>query len=52
MAKGLIPLELFPFVVLEKTFWFLLLILQNNVRNLFIFCINIDMDELFLLDKK
>ena len=31
----------FPFV-LEKAFWFLLLILMNNLRNLFIFCINVN----------
>ena len=29
----------------------LLLILLNNVRNLYISCINVDMDELLLLDK-
>ena len=46
-AQGLIYLEVFPFVILEKAFWFLL-ILQNNFRNLFIFCINIDIDELLL----
>ena len=45
-AKGLISLGLFPFVILEKLFyysilfyWFLLLFLLNNFRNLFIFCI-------------
>ena len=46
------PLELFPFVILEKMFWFLLLILLNNFRNLFTFCINVDIDEVLLLDKK
>ena len=46
-AQGLISLEVFPFVILEKAFWFLL-ILQNNFRYLFIFCINIDIDELLL----
>ena len=38
-------------VKLIQHFLFLLLILQNNVRNLFIFCINFDMDDLLLLDK-
>ena len=33
-------------------FWLLLLILLKNFKNLFIFCINIDIDELLLLDKK
>ena len=47
----LIPLELFHFVVLEKMFWCPLLMLLNNFRNLFIFCINIDIDEVLLLDK-
>ena len=42
---------LFLFVILEKAFWFLLLILLNNFRNLFIFCINIDIDEVLLSDK-
>ena len=28
------------------TCWFLLLILLNNMRNLFIFCINVDIDEM------
>ena len=36
-----------PFV----KFCFLLIILLNNLRNLFIFCINICIDELLLLDK-
>ena len=36
---------------LEEVFWFLLLILLNNFRNLFIFCINFDIDEVLLLDK-
>ena len=48
---GLIPLELFPFVILEKVFWFLFLILLNNFRNLFTFCIKVDIDEVSLLDK-
>ena len=48
---GLIPLELFPFVILEKAVWFLLLILLNNFRNLFTFCIKVDIDEVSLLDK-
>ena len=51
MGLKLIPLELFPFVILGKLFWFLLLILLNNFRDLFIFCINIDIDELLLSDK-
>ena len=50
-AKGLIALELFPFIILEKPFWFLLLILLNNFRNLFIFCIIVDIDGVMLLDK-
>ena len=33
------------------TFLFLLLILQNNLRNLFIFCINVHTDKMLLLDK-
>ena len=48
---GLIPLELFPFVILEKARWFLLLALLNNFRNLHVLCINVDIDELLLLDK-
>ena len=36
----------FPFVMLEKAFWFLILILLNNLRNLFIFCINVDTNEI------
>ena len=32
-------------------FWFLILILLNNFRDLFIFCINVDTDEIFLLEK-
>ena len=31
-------------------FW-LLLILLNNLRNIFIFCINVEFDEMLLLDK-
>ena len=31
-------------------FWFLLLILLNNLMNLCIFCINIDIDEVLPLD--
>ena len=49
---GFIPIELFPLVILEKVFWFLLLIpliFLNNSRNHFIFCINID--KMLLLDK-
>ena len=42
--------ELFPFVSLEKVFWFLLILL-NNLRNLFIFCINVDIDVMLLLKK-
>ena len=40
----LISLELFPFVILEKAFWFLLHILINSLRNRFIFYINVDTD--------
>ena len=32
-------------------FGFLLLILLNNFRDLFIFCINVDIDELLMTDK-
>ena len=39
-----------PSVYRFVMFWFLLLIVLNNFRNLFIFCVNIDIDEL-LLDK-
>ena len=49
---------LFPFVILEKLFyysilfyWFLLLILLNNFRSLFKICINIDIDMVLLIDK-
>ena len=49
---GVNSFELFPFVILEETFWFLLLVLQNNFRNLFTFCIKVDVDEVSLLDKK
>ena len=38
-------LELFPLVILEKAFWFLLLILIINLRNIFIFYINVATDE-------
>ena len=31
-------------------FWFLLLILLNNLRDLFIFCMNVDIDKMLLLD--
>ena len=47
-------IELFPFVIFEEAFWFLLLILLNllnNFRNLFIICTNVDIDKVFLLDK-
>ena len=47
---GLTPLELFRFVILEKEFWFLLILL-NNFRIHFIFCINVDIDKVLLLDK-
>ena len=33
------------------TFWILLLILLNNLRNLFVFCITVDIDKLLLLHK-
>ena len=46
-AYGLITLELFSFVILEKAFMFLLLISLY----LFIICINVDIDELLLLEK-
>ena len=35
----------------KKAFWFLLLIVLNNFRNLFIFCITIDIDKILLSDK-
>ena len=38
-------------VRLSTTFSFLLFILLNNVRNLFIFCINVDIDEMLLLQE-
>ena len=41
----------FKFVILEKVFSFLLFILLNNFKNLFIFCKNIDIDVVLLLDK-
>ena len=41
-------LELFSFVILDKAFWFLLLILINNLRNLFIIYINVDNDKMLL----
>ena len=47
-ALGLTLLVLFPFVFLEKAFWFLLLILLNNFRIFFVFCISVDIDELLL----
>ena len=50
-GPNLIPLELFPFVIFENAFWFLLLISLNNFRKRFIFCINVDIDEMLLLDK-
>ena len=40
--------KLFPCAILEKVFEFLLLILLNNLRNRFIFCINVDIDEMLL----
>ena len=45
-------LELFPFVILEKEFWFLLLILLNDFRILFVFGINIDIEEVLLNKNK
>ena len=51
MVYGLIPLELFPFVIVEKVFWVLLLILLNKFIILFIFSINVDIDEMLLLYK-
>ena len=47
----LITLQLFPIVILESAFCFLSLILLNNFRYLFIFCVNVDIDEVLLLDK-
>ena len=49
-AYGSILIELFPFVTLEKVFWFLLILL-NYLRNLFIFCRNVDIDKMLLLEK-
>ena len=48
--KGLwiIFLELFPFVIFENAISFLLLKLMINLRNRFIFCINVDTDEVLL----
>ena len=42
---------LFPFVILEKVFSFLLLILLNDFWILFIFCRNVNVDESLLFDK-
>ena len=42
---------LFPFVILENVFWFPILILLNNLRTLFFFCINVGIDEVLLLKK-
>ena len=39
------------FVILEKAFWYLLLILLNDFRNFFTFYINLDIDEVLLLDQ-
>ena len=36
------------YVCTSVMFWFLLLILPNSSRNLFIFCINVDIDEVLL----
>ena len=41
-------LELCALVILEKAFWLLLFILINNLRNLFIVCININSDQMLL----
>ena len=32
-------------------FWFLLLIFLNSLRSLFIFCVNVEINELLLLGK-
>ena len=48
----IIHLKLFLFVILEKMFWFLILVLLNDLRNLFLFCINVNIDGMFLLKKK
>ena len=37
---------------IHLTFWFLLRLLLNNLRNLFIFSINVDIDEMLLLQKE
>ena len=49
--KDLVPSELLFFLIPEKVFWFLLLILLNDFKNLFLFYINIDIDEVLLVDK-
>ena len=38
-------------ICLSVTFWFLHFVLLNNLRNLFMFCINVDIDETLLLEK-
>ena len=52
-SRGLLFLRSpFRLYVIHQTFirfWFLLLILLKNQRNLFIFCINVDIDEILLL---
>ena len=44
--------DCFHVIHLSVAFWILLHILLNNLRILFIFCINVDTDEMLLLDKK
>ena len=51
MAYSLISLDSFPVVIFEKAFRFLILILINNLRNIFIFCINSDTEEILLQRK-
>ena len=48
---GVNSLRVISLYILEKVFWFLLLVLVNTSRNLFIFCINLDIDKMLLLYK-
>ena len=57
VGKGMI-FTVFMFVVRLSVraspfaFWFLLLFLPNNLRTLNIFCIDVDIDDMLLLDRK
>ena len=50
---GLISLESFPILILEKLFWFIILfyfILFHFIG--FIFCLNVDICKVLLIDKE